>query len=224
LGGNRFEGTIPPSIFTPALQHFDVGDNKLIGTIPEELYTVSQDMLNIDMSQNSLSGTIPVGLGSFPTLNSLTIFNNTFSGTLPGQIVSDTLKTLDVGRNMLTGTLPDEVYMFGSSLTFINFGVNLFAGTISPRFGDLTKLQTLVFYFTDVTGTIPFELSRLTNLEILHFAGTLLQGIMPAEICSLREGSLQVLTANCFGQVPVVNCSCCTYCYREGDDAGRLIG
>jgi hypothetical protein len=214
LGKNGFTGSIPPEIFVPTMQHFDVGGNQLVGTIPAEMHTVSEDLLNIDISDNRLVGTIPAGLGGFPSLNSFTAANNTLTGTLPGEIISDTLTTLDVGINQLRGTLPPDIYMFGSSLSFVNLGINGFGGTISPRFGELLRLETLVFFFNDFTGTIPNELGQLPNLGVLHFAGTSLQGTMPTDICNLREDGLKTLTSNCGGTSPEVECSCCTFCFE----------
>jgi len=212
LGFNRFSGMIPSEMFAPTLQHFDVSDNNLVGAIPPEIYTVSEDLRNIDLSNNKLEGSIPTELGDYPSLRTFAARNNTLTGTLPGEIISDTLETLDVGINSLNGGIPPEVYMFGKSLTFIHLGLNEFAGTIPSRLGDLTSLRTLVLFFNQFSGTIPSDLSKLTRLEVLHLAGNSLQGTMPPDICALRSQSLGKLSSSCGGDNPPVECSCCTYC------------
>jgi hypothetical protein len=141
------------------------------------------------------------------------VMNNTLTGTLPANLITDHIAVLDLGVNKLQGTLPSEIYSIGSSLTFLNLGVNNFEGSISSQFGNLLRLQTLVFFFTQLTGTIPTELGQLTALKVLHLAGTLIKGNMPMEICSLAEQSLKTLTADCLGTNSDVSCSCCTLCY-----------
>lgn len=213
LGNNRFTGTIPPAIFTQSLQHIDLGQNQLIGTIPSEMFNVAANLQDIDISNNKISGSIPTGLGDLMLLRTFSALNNTLTGALPGEIISDTLATLNVGTNQLEGTLPPEIYMFGSSLTFLNLGPNKFEGTISPRYGEMVRLQTLVFFFNGLTGTIPSELGQLTSLGVLHLAATKVQGTMPSEICDLIQLNLRTLTSDCSGSSPAVECSCCTFCY-----------
>jgi hypothetical protein len=74
-----------------------------------------------------------------------------------------------------------------------------------------------VFFFNDLTGTIPGDIGRLTNLEVLHFAGTTLQGTMPAAVCDLRNVKLQTLSSDCGGTNPILQCDCCTFCFTGGN-------
>merc|ERR1712179_603202 len=121
-------------------------------------------------------GPIPAGLGDFPSLTAFAARNNTLTGSLPGKIITDTLTTLDLGRNALNGVIPPELYMFGTSLTFIHLGLNKFSGKIPTRLGDLTSLRTLVLFFNEFSGAIPQELSKLSNIEVLHLAGNSFEG------------------------------------------------
>jgi hypothetical protein len=66
-GNNRFTGTIP-AIFTQSLQHIDLGQNQLIGTIPSEMFNVAANLQDIDISNNKISGSIPTGLGDLMLL------------------------------------------------------------------------------------------------------------------------------------------------------------
>lgn len=211
LGSNQLKGTIPIQVFAPTLQHFDLSDNQLTGKIPSGINFISKDLMNLDISSNKLTGLIPT-IGKFSSLNTFAANNNTLTGTLPDNIMPKTLTTLDVGRNALTGTIPTSLYRLDSSPSFINLGFNSFDGTISSLFGNITSLETLVFFYNKLTGTIPSELSDLWNLEVLHFVGNSIRGSMPSEICQLREDSLTSLTSDCGGDTPMINCPCCTYC------------
>ena len=37
-------------------------------------------------------------------------------------------------------------------------------------------------------------------------------GVMPEEVCALRRLSLIELVADCAGEIPKVECDCCTKC------------
>jgi hypothetical protein len=70
----------------------------------------------------------------------------------------------------LGGTLPPEIYMFGSSLTFLNLGKTRTNSKEQylPRYGEMVRLQTLVFFFNGLTrnysiGTRPADKSWSTS-------------------------------------------------------------
>jgi Leucine-rich repeat (LRR) protein len=70
---------------------------------------------NINISNNKLSGNIPVEIGRLKQLRSLGLSNNNFSGNIPNQISELTnLEILDLSRNQLLGELP-------ASLTSLHF-------------------------------------------------------------------------------------------------------
>lgn len=48
--------------------------------------------------------------------------------------------TIDFLTNSLTGTVPDELFT-RTDMTYLNLGYNDLEGTISTKFGDLTKLS-----------------------------------------------------------------------------------
>lgn len=55
------------------------------------------------MSNNSLSGTLPAGLGNASMLMNLHLDNNRLTGTLPAEwVMLSTLKTLSLSNNKFT--------------------------------------------------------------------------------------------------------------------------
>ncbi|PHT59927.1 hypothetical protein CQW23_02290 [Capsicum baccatum] len=61
------------------------------------------------MAKNSLSGTIPVSLGSLPTLISLNLSENQLSGQILKSLSNLKLNLLDFLNNQLTGEIPDSL-------------------------------------------------------------------------------------------------------------------
>jgi Leucine rich repeat len=115
----------------------------LRGTIPPELFLLEQ-LQQLILSSNRIQGRIPKLLGSFQQLQDLRMDRNNLSGTVPTSIGNlSELRILYMERNpQITGTLPSSVE-------------------------QLSMLQELVFYYTDITGVIPSGVCTLPKLQSL---------------------------------------------------------
>lgn len=69
-------------------------------------------------------------------------------------------------------------------------------------------------YDNMLTGPVPTELGNLFKLQTLELEENLLTGVMPEDICLNRAplGLLTTLEADCGGNPPEIECSCCTCC------------
>lgn len=85
----------------------DVFSNKLSGSIPESLGTVSTLQI-FHVKDNRLTGTIPEAFGKLPFLSWFDISQNFISGTIPEAFTTTISKLEDfrVSGNMLYGTVP----------------------------------------------------------------------------------------------------------------------
>lgn len=93
-------------------------NNALNGTIPSEMglldgYNGAVPDLRIDLSNNSLTGPIPVELASATALKILHVADNDLSGTIPEELVSlvvnGILSDLDLGGNAFSGVVSEEL-------------------------------------------------------------------------------------------------------------------
>ncbi len=84
-------------------------NNSLSGTLPSELGSLS-NLQRLILESNSLSGTLPSELGSLSNLQRLNLYNNSLSGTLPSELGSlSNLQYLWLYSNSLSGTIPDSI-------------------------------------------------------------------------------------------------------------------
>ena len=91
-----------------------------------------QNLLELDLLQNNLSGIIPKQLFAISTLSiGLYLGQNFFMGSLPSEVGNFVhLKELDLSENKLSGKIPSSL---GSctSLEYLQVEGNLFQGEIS---------------------------------------------------------------------------------------------
>ena len=118
----------------------------------------------LDLREQSLTGTIPAALGD-----------------LAG------LEKLYLALNQLTGSIPPELGDL-ANLTILYLSSNDLDGPIPPELGNLTNLKTLYLLSNQFTGPIPRELGNLTNLEDLWLQRTpTLDGPIPPELGNLAN-------------------------------------
>ncbi|CAI9777644.1 unnamed protein product [Fraxinus pennsylvanica] len=71
-----------------------------------------------------------------------------------------------------------------------------FSGTLSPRLGIVTTLQTLSLQGNGITGKIPEEFGNLTNLTMLDLENNLLTGEIPNSLGNLKKLAYLILSQN----------------------------
>ncbi|ONI31313.1 hypothetical protein PRUPE_1G305700 [Prunus persica] len=66
----------------------------------------------MNLSSNSLGGTLPSGLGQ-KSLNKLDLSDNQFSGSIPQSLATSNLQLVLMNNNLLEGQVPEELYSIG---------------------------------------------------------------------------------------------------------------
>lgn len=88
------------------LNTMDLSDNKLFGTIPEELCLLA-GLRSLNLSYNHLSGKIPNKIGGLKSIESLDLSNNQISGEIPQTMDAlSSLNHLNLSYNNLSGKIP----------------------------------------------------------------------------------------------------------------------
>lgn len=113
----------------------------LQGTIPEEF--VFPDAVNMYLSANQLTGTIPTGLVASTGLKRVALRINNLTGTIPSEMgLCTNLWQLVLDGNALTGTVPQELGVLAANngiLQNLNLTDNDLSGTVPP---DLCLLDS----------------------------------------------------------------------------------
>ncbi|XP_020676651.1 receptor-like protein kinase 7 [Dendrobium catenatum] len=185
---------------------------------------------SVDLTGLGISGTIPFSLlCSLPSLSSLKLGSNRFSGTISTALLNcSSLLHLDLAFNSLVLSVPDLSPL--ASLRVLNLTQNLLSGLfpwtslanltaieslcLGDNFFDpspfpnvvttLTKLNWLYISVCNLHGEIPPEIGNLTSLINLEFADNFLSGEIPQEITKLKNlWQLELYNNSFTGKIPV---------------------
>jgi len=163
--------------------------NNLVGTIPAAMMTGLTSLKILDLSSNTLTGTIP----ALPSaLTQLYLYINSLSGTIPA--LPSGLIDLDLGSNQLTGSIPT----LPAGLTLLDLTFNQLSGGIPVL---PTGLVTTYLYVNKLTGTIPAIPTSAVNFNV----GTnLLTGTIPPISSLISLAYFGVDTNQLTGSIPTL--------------------
>ena len=205
---NNLNGTIPSELqFLQHLEILSMRHNDITGSIPTELSHLSRTLQYLDLSKNSLGGTLSPSIGHLKQLKVLGLAENGMDGTLPSQLSDLThLLTLDVSSNGFSGNIQ---YTIGSlvNLKYLYLSSNQFDDELEASFLiNLEQLEELKmndnqFKSSSELPTHFFSHSSLTLLDMADnelqssFAPTVGTGTAvmnpPLKFLSLKNNQLQ---------------------------------
>ncbi|KAF7110810.1 hypothetical protein CFC21_110888 [Triticum aestivum] len=175
LPSKGLEGHISRSLGAlTGLQHLYLSDNSLSGGLPLELLS-SSSIAVIDVSFNQLSGTLH---------------------ELPSSTPIRPLQVLNISSNLFAGQFPCATWKAMENLMALNF-----SGSIPQGVGDCSKLRVLRTGDNYLSGTLPDELFNAISLEYLSFANNDLHGVLDtANTVNLRNLTTLDLGGNRFSR------------------------
>jgi Leucine rich repeat len=144
LQTNYFSKTIPRQLSSlHKLEYLILRDNSLTDSIPTELGPSLTRLFALDLSNNSLSNTLPLSLSALTSVTALDLDSNNFNGSLPSFLGTLTsMQYLLLGHNAFTGTFPQFVSKM-KSLLDLNIAGNSFYGQIPTSICSLPFLEVL---------------------------------------------------------------------------------
>lgn len=164
LRNNRLDGTIPEVVW-PNGFNLDLSSNNLTGTIPR---SVIQGARFLYLRQNSLGPSIPEGaMGTGSNIMELDLSHNAFSGSLPEADPTRLPYQVDLSYNTFNGTIPTS-YCGMEDLKLNN---NNLIGSPAPLFNhSCTKASQIYLSDNHFNGSFPNvqRIESLTHLEISY--------------------------------------------------------
>ncbi|XP_028087311.1 LRR receptor-like serine/threonine-protein kinase ERECTA [Camellia sinensis] len=171
--------TVSDDNATMSLSYLFLSNNNLTGVIPVSLCK-AKDIRIIDLSNNQLSGKIPPCLGQLDQLEVPDLKNNSLYGEIPSSLGSLQFRnSLHMRNNKFYGKLPLSLQNLTQLFT-IDLGENVLTDNIPPWIGyNLTNLRFFSLQSNNFYGDIPPQLCYLQDLQLLNLAQNNIMGNIP---------------------------------------------
>ncbi len=207
LGENFLSGTLPCLKNSTFLVVLDVSSNQLHGRVADSLVRI-EFIEQLFLQDNSFTGPIQdiVNATRQKQLVNIDLSSNDFSGTLPQQLFlnAEKLATFAASSNCLDGGIPEEICQSSSLVSLSLDGLTTSdncKNLVFPGFPYLSGFAVSHF----LKGTIPSCLYEIPSLELLHVSGNGLTGSIPRNVNFSSELTNLALSHNALtGTIPDV--------------------
>jgi Leucine-rich repeat (LRR) protein len=131
----------------------------------------AKKLQELHVTDNGLKGTIPSELFWLTNLRRLYMSFNAFSGTLSGKLLANltNLEDFYMFGNNITGTIPSEVGKLQALREFIMPANNL-NGTVPSQFSSLSRLEQLSLYDQQGAVVLSGPIPTFANSPRLWYA------------------------------------------------------
>ncbi|XP_037411377.1 piriformospora indica-insensitive protein 2-like isoform X2 [Triticum dicoccoides] len=206
LVDNNLTGAVPPELGGLAkLRRLVLSGNGLSGPVPAtlgnnntQLRRLDEPLLIVDMSKNSLTGSLPPSLGGLKGLLKMDLSNNRLDGRIPPELAGlESLTLLDLRNNSLTGGLPEFVLGMPALQDLLLSSNPLLGGTLMQRgWEKMASLATLDLSNVGLGGAIPESMAAMPRLRFLALDHNRLSGTVPAKLAALPSIGAMYLNGN----------------------------
>lgn len=211
IGDNPFGPTPFPQevVKLNKLNWLYLSNCSLEGKIPTGIGSLSE-LINFEIADNNLSGEIPAEIGNLKNLWQFELYNNNFTGKLPIGLRNLTkLEFFDASANNLEGDLMELKFL--TNLVSLQLFANNFSGEIPSEFGEFKRLVNLSLYKNQLTGPIPEKIGSWAEFNFIDVSENFLTGPIPPDMCKMgKMKALLVLQNNLTGEIPASYANCPT--------------
>ena len=200
LSGNMLDGSLPATLSSlKNLTLLDLSSNMIAGEIPSGIGNLSR-LETLKLSFNKFTGSIPPQLGNISLLE-LDLSNNLLSGILPENLFPGLrLRSLKLSHNNFSGELPNSLWEL-KNLQFLDVSYNNFS-SILPNITTISGVLNLSqnsFY-----GFLPGSIFE--RLDIVDLSGNYFQGQAPSNSSAFNSFDLNCFN-NTVNQRSIKECS-----------------
>ncbi|KAK9085388.1 hypothetical protein Sjap_025799 [Stephania japonica] len=200
---NGLSGELPPLGWSKLkkLRRFDASLNQLVGFIPDDLWRLPLESLNL--FGNRFVGGLQESIALSPNLIELRLFDNQFKGVVPKDLGKNSpLKWLELSNNEFSGEIPAGLCEKGAleELILLN---NSFSGGIPVGLGQCRTLTRLRLSDNRLSGDVPAGIWGLPFVYFLDLVGNSLTGKISESISLATNLSGLLISKNRFeGRIP----------------------
>ncbi|KAL6142642.1 hypothetical protein ACLB2K_060919 [Fragaria x ananassa] len=206
--------------YFPQFEYLRLASLKL-RTFPHFLRNQSE-LLNLDLSDNQIQGTIPNWIWRFRDLQFLNLSCNSLE-TLEGPTINLTsLVFLDLHSNQLHGKIPISL---SPNMYYLDYSRNNFSTNIPTAIEDLLPYTRFFFIASNnLQEIIPGSICNSHNLEVLDMSNNSLSGTVPHCLTTMSTLSVLKLRRNNLRNVAKLsrNCSLQTLDISDNQIQGQL--
>lgn len=148
--------------------------NNLTGTLPERITLPL--LVYFSVSKNRLYGRLPTF--NTPLLADLDLQENSFSGSIPNDMIVSAISELRLNNNLITGSLPDWIYSL-SSLNSLHVQDNHLTGTLSSKITNLQTVRHILLENNRFHGSIPQDVLKLPIIRTFNADNNFFSGALP---------------------------------------------
>ncbi|KAF8393034.1 hypothetical protein HHK36_021275 [Tetracentron sinense] len=196
--GLGLSGVIPDTTIgkLSKLLNLDLSNNKITG-LPSDFWSLGSSLKTLNLSCNHLYGFLSSNIGNFGVLEKLDLSCNNFSGEIPEAISSlSSLQVLKLDQNAFEGSIPSGILKC-QALVSINLSSNRLNGVVPAGFGAaFPNLRTFNLAVNEIRGRSS-DFSGLKSITHLNISGNLFQGSVmgvfqePLEVMDLSRNQFQ---------------------------------
>ncbi|CAL4948883.1 unnamed protein product [Urochloa decumbens] len=183
LSRNQLIGTLPAKLELPFIQVMDLSRNSLSGQLPAKL--TAPYLTNLLLYNNYFTGTIPAYVCY--VLLEINLSNNQLTGDSPHCTQNtSSLLMVDLKNNHLSGEFP-RFFQNAADLSFLDISHYKFSGSVPTWIAEqLPKLEVLILRSNMFHGHLPKQLTKLVRLHYLDIAHNNISGRIPSSLAKLR--------------------------------------
>ncbi|GLT92728.1 hypothetical protein SLE2022_105520 [Rubroshorea leprosula] len=206
LHSNQLQGDIS-NVLSLAL-YMDYSENRFSSVLPADIGHFLFNTYFFSISGNYFRGVIPNSICNGEQLNVLDLSQNSLSGTVPRCLIamshSNGLGVLNLRRNDLTGTIPD-VFSVNCGLQTLYLNENYLQGKIPKSLANCKVLEVLDVVNNGINDSFPCWLSTISSLRVLVLRSNKFYGSIECPTSNETWPLLQIvdLSSNKFsGKLP----------------------
>jgi hypothetical protein len=183
LNDNLFTGSLSTTFAVmPFLSQLFVENNCFTGNLNEAFNsTIQKSLINVQLSNNQFTGTLPEQLFLTNSLVSVSAVSNCFHGTIPPSIcMNKQLQTLALDGLVCASSCQKKVL---PGITSSYYNSRSITGGIPECLWSMPRLEVLHLSGNSITGTFPSDLGNLSrSLQDLCLSFNLIEGNIPRDI------------------------------------------